>query len=403
MNEGYLYVAVYADNIAQPITNAKIEIINLNVSFITDIYGKTSKISLSTSNINNSLSPDKLDPYTVYDILVTKEGMMPVTIKNIQIFDGITSMQTIIMKSEDETKISNSETTIAPNTLNSNYAPKYVQEELTSSTFVLKEVIIPEYIIVHDGNPDDDNAPNYYVRFSDYIKNVASSEIYPTWEKEALKANILAIMSYTLNRVFTEWYLSKGYPFTITSIILYDQKYTHNRTIFESISLIVDELLLKYIKRIDKQEPLFAQYCDGDKTQTANWLWQWGSQDLALQGYNAEEILKYYYGDNLTLETARYEEGLPTSFPGYNLKFGDCSKEVQKIQNELNIIRGNYSGLPIITNTSGEFNNETENAVKEFQKVFSLNITGIVDYATWYKISYLYLAVKRMIFGVTDR
>ena len=298
-----------------------------------------------------------------------------------------------------------SEIVVSPITLSNDYSIKYKEseEKISNKVKVLTKVIVPEYIIVHDGVPSNYSAANYYIPFKDYIKNVASSEVYPTWNKEALKANVLAIISFTLNRIYTEWYPSKGYNFSITSTTSYDQKFIYNKAIFREISNVVDEILPLYIKRKNKSEPLFAQYCDGVKLKNEGWLWQWGSNDLASKGKNYIEILEYYYGQNIEFQNAFENEGLPTSFPGYNLNLNSCGEPVAKIQNQLNIIRGNYPKIPLIEKADGIFREETKNAIKVFQEIFFLSITGLVDYSTWYKISYIYSAVERMIQGVYDK
>ncbi len=403
MNEGYLLVNVYADDIAQPIEGASVKILETNNTYLTDENGQTKSIVLDSVPLENSLKPGNNKPYETYSIEVTKDGMTTVNITGIEVFPGIKSIQEIKMKSNDETGKEIEIINLEPIILDGNYTNKYKEDEINGNQFVLNNVIIPEYIIVHDGIPDDNTAPNYYVRFTDYIKNVASSEIYSTWPFEALRANVIAIMSFTLNRIYTEWYPSKGYKFTITSVTAYDQKYTPNRTIFDSISSVVDDLVLQYIKRKDKTEPLFAQYCDGDTLKEEGWLWQWGSKELADQKVPAFDILKYYYGTNLEVKTAKYQTGLPTSFPGYLIGLGSCGSEVKTIQNQLNIIRGNYPGLIQIENPNGEFDQNTEDSVKKFQEVFGLTKDGIVGYNTWYKISYMHIAVSRMIFGVYDR
>ncbi len=402
MYNGYLSVNVLADDISQPITGATVKILNTNMTYETNENGKTGSITLSTVNKDNSLTPTNI-PYVTYDIEVSKPGLTTVTIRNIEIFEGVVSIQNVTLHSNDETGITNQEIIIPPINLSGDYSGKYNEKINPVNPIVFSEVFIPEYIIVHDGIPDDNTAPKYNVLFIDYIKNVACSEIYSTWPYETLKANILAIISFTLNRVYTEWYQSKGYPFTITSVTAYDQKYSHDRTIFGTISQVVDEVIQTYIKRPEKEEPLFAQYCDGTTLQNEGWLWQWGSNDLGNSGYKSFDILKYYYGNNLEEATASFKEGLPTSFPGAPLQVGNCGEPVKKFQNQINIIRGNYPGLIEIKNPDGNFDEQTKEAVIFFQETFDLSPTGIVDYTTWYKISYLYLAVKRMIFGVYDR
>ncbi len=403
MNEGYLLVNVYADDISQPIEDATVKILETSNTYQTDENGQTSSITLETFPRENSLEYNKNNPYKTYSIEVTKDGMTTVTVTGIDIFEGIKAIQDVKMKSNDTTGVKEETVDIEPIVISGNYSSKYPQDEQLGSQFVLNKVIVPEYIIVHDGAPADNTAPNLYVSFPDYIKNVASSEIYPTWPLETLRANIIAIMSFTLNRVYTEWYPSKGYRFTITSVTTYDQKYTINRTIYDSISQVVDDLMLQYLKRPGKSEPLFAQYCDGESLREDGWLWQWGSADLGEQKVPAADILKYYYGNDLEFAKATYQEGLPTSFPGYVLALGSCGEEVKLFQNQINIVRGNYPGLIQIDNPNGEFDENTEDAVKKFQEVFGLTKDGIVGINTWYKISYMHIAVSRMIFGVYDR
>ncbi len=403
IKEGYLKVNVYADDVSQPIEGAKVEIINTGKTYETDENGQTGSINLETYPKENSLIYNTPNPYKTYDIKVSKETMSSVIIKGIEIFEGIKSIQDVYLTSSDENDSTTKEISIDPIVISGSYTSKYKENENSSSTFVLKNPIIPEYVIVHDGIPNDNTAPNYYVPFADYIKNVATSEIYPTWPIETLKANILAIMSFTLNRVFTEWYPSKGYNFTMTSVTAYDQKYVHMRSIADTISSVVDDLVGNYLKRPNKIEPMLAQYCDGETLKEENWLWQWGSANLGEQKVPAFDILKYYYGTNLSIETATFEEGLPTSFPGTVLGLGSCGEDVKMIQNEINIVRGSYPGLTEVTNPNGEFDKNTEDAVKKFQDVFNISVTGVVDYTTWYRISYMYIAVARMINGVYDR
>ncbi len=401
MNKGYLTINVYNNDISQPIKDAIVKI-NDQI-YNTNELGQTTPITLETYSKENSSTLKNINPYKSYNISVKKEGLTSVNINNIEIFPDVTSIQNVYLQSLDISGIDTTTINNPPIVINGLYSPLYNDIIKNSQNYVLKEVIIPEYIIVHDGTPSSVGVPKYYVTFSDYIKNVACSEIYSSWNKEAIKANVLAIISFTLNRVYTEWYPSKGYNFTITSVTAYDQKYTHNRTTFDTINKIVDEMILKYIKRPNKQEPILAQYCDGKNLKNEGWLWQWGSQELSQQGYTYDEILKYYYGNDLEFKSANYTKGLPTSFPGYNLELGMCNEDIKKVQNELNIIRGNYPGLIQINEPNGNFDQNTKDSIIFFQKTFNLSTTGIIDYSTWYKISYLYLAVKRMIFGVYDR
>ena len=395
MAKGYLLVNVYCDTIANPVEGAVVKVIKNNNEIViekTNEDGQTNKITLETVDKSYSLEDQNLvRPYETYDVEVSALGLTPTKINGVQIFDGETSIQNIYVTSIDENS-EDVESTITPNTLWKNESPNLI-EESDNSTFVLDKVIIPEKIIVHDGIPSNTTAPNYAVPFVDYVKNVASSEIYSTWPTETIKANVLAIISYALNRVYTEWYRSKGYDFMITSTTSYDQKYTHNGTIFESIAKVVDEVFDDYIRQDFRPEPLLAHY-KSNTSEPGN-LSQWGSKDLGDKGYNYLEILKYYYGNNINIAQAEVGWESPYSYTK-ELKEGDCSRDVYKLQNTLNYIRGSYPGIPIIENPTGLFDSNTTKAVKVFQKVFGLSQTGIVDYKTWYKISYILIAVTKM-------
>ncbi|MBO5110684.1 MAG: peptidoglycan-binding protein [Clostridia bacterium] len=254
--------------------------------------------------------------------------------------------------------------------------------------------IIPEAITVHLGPPDT-AAQNVTVPFADYIKNVASSEIYPTWPESALRANIYAQVSYALNRVYTEFYRSRGYNFDITNSTATDQSFVYGRDIFENISQIVDEIFDNYLTQGNAVEPYFAQYCDGVRT-TCGGLSQWGSVSLARQGYTPYEILRYYYGDNIRI-VRNAPVGEPgESYPGRLLDLGVVGDDVRQVQIRLNRISKNYPSIPKIRNADGIFGPETEEAVREFQRIFSLDPDGIVGKATWYSIQRIYFAVKKI-------
>ena len=254
--------------------------------------------------------------------------------------------------------------------------------------------IIPEYITVHLGKPDE-AAEDVTVSFSDYLKNVASSEIYPTWPEAALQANIYAQESFALNRVYLEHYPSRGYDFDITNSTEYDQSYVNGRDVFENISNIVDQQFTSYIVRQGQIEPLFAAYCDGVEVSCEG-LEQVGTVDLANQGYDAEQILRYYYGDDIEIVRNAPIQALTASYPGYPLKRGLINNEVQQLQIRLNRISRNYPGIPKIYPVDGSFGESTENAVRAFQRIFNLTEDGIVGQSTWYKISQIYAGVKRL-------
>ena len=250
---------------------------------------------------------------------------------------------------------------------------------------------VPQYITVHLGAPSA-NAENVTVSFPDYVKNVASSEIYPTWERTALRANILAIISFALNRVYTEFYPSRGYPFNITASTAYDQKFIKGRNIFENISQLVDEMFNSYIRRIGFVEPLAAKFCNGT-TVTCDGLSQWGSQAMAEQGADYMTILRSYYGDNIELVTNAPVRGIRYSYPGYPIRRGDSGEAVQRIQVMLNRISRDYPAIPKVYPVDGVFGPATEAAVKKFQEIFDLTPDGIVGNSTWYKMVFLYVGV----------
>lgn len=251
---------------------------------------------------------------------------------------------------------------------------------------------IPDFITVHLGAPDEP-AENIIVSFPDYIKNVASSEIYPTWSEDAIYANIYAQISYALNRIYTEYYRSRGYDFNITSSTAYDQKFIYGRNIFENIDRIVDEIFTSYIRRVGFIEPLAAKYCNGT-TVTCDGLSQWGSEELANEGYSYIEILKYYYGDDIEIVTNAPIAGIVTLYPGRPYKVGDSGGSVTLIQTFLNEISKDYPLIPKINPVDGIFGENTQNAVRVFQEIFNLTPDGIVGQATWNKMILLYVSIR---------
>lgn len=253
---------------------------------------------------------------------------------------------------------------------------------------------IPETITVHLGTPDS-SAPNVTVGFADYVKNVASSEIFPTWPENALRANIYAITTFALNRIYTEWYRSRGYDFDITATTQYDQKFINGREYFQNISYLVDELFNDYVRRQGSVEPLFTAFCNGTTT-TCNGLSQWGTVTLANEGRTPFEILQYYYGKDIEIVmNAPVRTALP-SYPGIPLVFGSAGNDVRSLQIYLNRISRNYPAIPKIPAADGIFDAATDEAVRVFQQVFGLEVDGEVGEATWYRITYIYTSVKRL-------
>ncbi len=252
---------------------------------------------------------------------------------------------------------------------------------------------IPENITVHLGRPDE-NASNVTVPFNDYIKNVASSEIYPTWNESAIRANVYAQISIALNRIFTEYYRSRGYDFDITNSTQFDQSFVYGRDYFSNISEIVDEIFTDYVVKRGSVQPYFTEYCDGIEV-TCRGLSQWGSQELAQQGYTPYEILQYYYGDDIDIVSAPVGGGVE-SYDGTPLRLGSVGEGVRVIQLQLNRIAQNYPLIPNIARADGVFGQDTENAVKTFQQIFNITPDGVVGKATWYRIKRVYFAVKRI-------
>lgn len=363
----------------------------------TNSSGQTETIELAAPPVEYSLQPSEEQPYSEYNLKVEAEGYEPIEVSGSEILSGEISRQKIALRPISD---GNYEDVVIPDhTLFGNYPEKIPEEEVKpvneSGEIVLSRVVIPEYVVVHDGSPADSTADNYYVRYRDYIKNVACSEIYATWPPETIKANVLAIMSFTLNRVYTEFYRNRGYDFTITSSTAFDHKWIPERNIYDTISVIVDELFADYLSRPNVKQPILTQYCDGRQVQCPNWMTQWGSKSLGDQGYSPIEILRYYYGDDMYINTAEAISGIPSSWPGYTLEIGSSGNKVLQMQEQLNVIAGAYPAIPKIT-ADGIYGPATAESVRTFQKVFGLPQTGTVDYTTWYKISEIYVGVSRI-------
>lgn len=365
----------------------------------TDISGQTAAVELPAPPLEYSMEPSEFQPYSEYTIQVNASGYRPINISGISVLPDKTSIQNVRMETATVENPLERNIVITANTLYGNFPPKIPEDEIKpmneSGEIVLSRIVIPEYVIVHDGPPSDSSANDYYVRYRDYIKNVASSEIYATWPDAALRANILAIMSFTLNRVYTEWYRNKGYDFTITSSTAFDHKFVYGRNIFSNISNIVDEMFNSYLSRPNVRQPILTQYCDGQRVSCPNWMTQWGSKYLADQGYSTIEILRYYYGSSMYINTADEISGVPASWPGSNLEVGSTGDKVRMLQEQLNRIARNYPALPTIA-VDGIYGSATKAAVEKFQSIFGLPVTGIVDFRTWYRISEIYVAVSRI-------
>ena len=389
-----------------PIVNATITIYdakdpeNLLETLTTSISGQTDIAELPAPCPDWSLLPSEEQPYSEYNIHVAAEGYAPVRIFHSELLPNVLSIQNITMnpltgRNAEEAKV----VPIDPHTLFHEYPARIVEEEIKpmaeTGDSVLSRVVIPEFIIVHDGVPSDPAARNYWVRYKDYIKNVVSCEIYPTWSEAAIYANILTIMSFTMNRVYTEWYRNQGYEFTITSSTAHDQKWIYGHNIYENVDYLVDRVFASYLSRPGVKQPILTSHCDGKRFR-CDGLNQWDSQALSEEGYSAIEIIRYFFGDDMYMNTAQVISGVPSAWPGYNLTIGAAGDNVKQMQTQLNRIARNYQVLPFIS-ADGIYGQKTAEDVNTFQSIFNLPQTGITDYATWYGISEIYAASSRNI------
>lgn len=404
MATGKLQIQVTSQLRAAPVEDAVIDISSTGEpdqileEVRTDSVGQTDTLELEAPPEEYSLSPGEMQPYSEYNFRITAPGYEPLTISGAEILANQLALQDIRLKPLAGPEAYDN-VVIPAHTLYGDYPPKIAEAEIKplsqSGEIVLSRVVIPEFIVVHDGAPTDSTAGDYYVRYRDYIKNVASSEIYSTWPQSTITANVLAIMSFTLNRVYTEWYRNQGYDFTITSSTAFDHKWIYGRNIFESISQVVDEIFDSFLSRPGVRQPILTQYCDGRQVQCPRWMTQWGSCSLGQQGYSPIEILRYYYGDSIYINTAEQIAGIPASWPGYDLTVGSSGDKVRQLQEQLDAIAQIYTAIPRIQ-PDGIYGQQTAAAVREFQNIFGLPQTGVTDFATWYKISHIYVGITRI-------
>ena len=399
MAQGYLQVDVVSDVNNFPVQDAEITISSVDTPetvirrLMTNSSGQTENVVVEAPPKALSLRPGDARPYSEYQVAVSAPGYEPAVIAGTEILADTTAIQNVRLHplagydGEEKERI-----TIPEHTLYGEYPPKIAEGEIKPTTesgeIVLSRVVVPQTIVVHDGLPSNASAKNYYVPYRDYIKNVASSEIYATWPQATIVANVLAIMSFTLNRVYTEWYRNQGYDFTITSVTAYDHKWIYGRNIYETISVVVDDIFDSYLSRPGVKQPILTQYCDGRKVSCPQWMTQWGSCELGEQGYSPIEILRHFYGDDLYINTAEQISGIPASWPGADLTVGSSGEKVRQIQEQLDTISGIYTAIPPVT-PAGIYGPATARSVEVFQSVFGLPETGAVDFATWYKISHI--------------
>ena len=415
MQDGFLTVSVIDSATNRPIENATVNIYKnpesgerqtqIYQNLKTDNSGQVTGITLDAPDIQYSQQPSDVRPYSQYTVEVISEGYETAIIDGTQVFPTVEARQNVPLNTQTRRRhfyYRQNENVyyIEENTLYGTYPPKIPESDLKplpppTGFVVLDNPVVPEFVVVHDGLPEDSYAPNYWIPFKEYIKNVASSEIYSTWPEQTIYANVIAIISFTLNRVFTEWYRNKGHDFTITSSTAYDHKFIPGKTTYNSINTIVDEIFADYLSRPNVRQPILTQYCDGKKVSCPEWMTQWGSKYLGDQGYAPIEILRYYYGESMYINTAEQISGIPSSWPGYDLTIGSSGDKVRQIQQQLNRIAKDYPSLPTIA-VDGVYGESTANAVRKFQNVFGLPQTGIVDYPTWYKISEIYVGVSRI-------
>lgn len=405
IDKGQLQISAVSAEGNVPIDDATIEISptgepeNVIEQLTTDSSGNSETIDLDAPPVEYSLSPGDNQPYSEYNLKITAPGYDEVLISGIQILSGQLGLSNVRMTPTVRETAPYNPLVIGAHTLWKLYPPKIAESEIKdiaeTGEIVLSRVVVPETIIVHAGPPTDASAPNYYVPYRDYIKNVASSEIYATWPESTIIANVLAIMSFTLNRVYTEWYRNKGFDFTITSSTAYDHFFVYGRNIYESISRVVDTIFANYLSRPNVRQPILTQYCDGKRVSCPNWMSQWGSMYLGDQGYTPIEIIRNYYGSDMYINSAELISGIPASWPGTDLTVGSTGSKVRQMQEQLDRISQTYPALPSVT-PDGIYGESTRQAVEAFQRVFNLPVTGVVDYPTWYKISEIYVAVTRI-------
>lgn len=398
---GYLTMQARTAHDAVPLEGVRITVLddedNHVYEMITDANGETRRVPLETVDKRFSLNQNFTGtPYVIYNVLAQADGFNSIYVSDIPVYDGEAAVLPLTLVPMQERQRSAVQTEIPIG------SPAVSMTEERSQTGagedavpqVLRQVVIPNPITVHLGTPAS-SASDIQVSFPDYVKNVASSEIYPTWPDAALRANIYAIITFALNRVYTEWYRSKGYNFDITNSTAYDQYFVYGRPIYESISRIVDEIFNEYVRRAGQDAPYFTSFCNGT-TSTCQGLSQWGTVTLANQGRTPLSILRAYYPNDIEIAETNIMTNMVSSYPGTPLRAGSTGLDVQTIQAYLNRIRRNYPAIPVITDESGVFGESTRAAVIRFQSIFNLVSDGIVGKSTWYKISSLYTAVTRL-------
>lgn len=396
---GYLLIQARTAGDALPLSGVQVRISDMDSNTLyvltTDENGETPVISLETIDKSFSQTPyfNGL-PFISYSVLAQNFGFDSLFVTDIPIFDGETAVLPVVLTPMLKTQRQPATREISVGKPAVAMRDTSEQEGTYIEPRILRQVVIPNLITVHLGTPSS-NAQNVRVSFPEYVKNVASSEIYPTWPETSLTANIYAIITFALNRIYTEWYRSRGYNFDITNSTAYDQYFVQGRPIYDSISRIVDEIFNEYVRRRGHNAPYFTSFCNGT-TATCQGLSQWGTVTLANQGMTPIQILRSYYPSDIEIAETEIVTGILSSYPGTPLRVGSTGLDVQTIQTYLNRIRRNYPAIPAITDEAGVFQDSTRTAVTKFQSIFNLTPDGIVGKSTWYKISSLYTAVTRL-------
>ena len=396
---GYLTIQARVADDAVALEGVNIQILDDKgrsiYQLVTDENGEAPMVSLETVDASLSLNPNYIgNPYVSYDVFAQAEGFEPLYVAGIPIYEGQTAILPLTLSPNQEIGRSGDITRIEIEKPAASRREPHFQQAPIEEPRILRQVVIPNQITVHLGTPAS-SASNIKVSFPDYVKNVASSEIYPTWPDASLRANIYAIITFALNRIFTEWYRSQGYNYDITNNTAYDQAFVYGRPIYESINEVVDEIFNEYVRRAGQNAPYFTSFCNGSSVTCAG-LSQWGTVTLAQRGLTPLQILRSYYPNDVEIATASAVTGVLSSYPGSALRIGSAGLDVQTIQTYLERIRKNYPAIPAITDAAGVFGQSTYAAVRKFQSIFNLSADGVVGKATWYKLSKIYAAVTRL-------
>ena len=396
---GYLRIQARTAHDAVPLGGVHVKILGEQgeslYDLVTDENGETRQVPLET--LDKRFSQNQYYsglPYKSYNVIGQKEGFDMIYVTQIPIYEGETAVQPLMLVPMEQRQTRPRQSRIFVGKPAVAMQEPRSQEGGEADPRILRQVVIPNPITVHLGAPGS-YASNVQVSFPDYVKNVASSEIYPTWPEASLRANIYAIITFALNRIYTEWYRSKGYDYDITNSTAYDQNFVYGRPIYDSISRVTDDIFNEYVRRQGQNVPYFTSFCNGS-TVTCQGMSQWGTVTLAENGYTPLQILRNYYPNDVEIVEAQAIANVPSSYPGTALRVGSTGLDVQTIQTYLNRIRRNYPAIPAITDPEGTFGDSTKAAVTKFQSIFGLAADGIVGKSTWYKISAIYTAVARL-------